>query len=69
MHFLDEKGTIRQTDFRHPKAPIFCASCSAQRHLRRAVFELGGITTISGSSTPVFVPKDEIVRKIQADVE
>ncbi len=66
VHVLDEKGTIRQTDFRHPKAEV-CASCSLN-DICGGLFELGDHYDL-GELYPVFVPKDEIVRKIQADVE
>ena len=34
VHFLDEKGTVRQTDFRHPKAEA-CKQCSLNEIVRR----------------------------------
>jgi MoaA/NifB/PqqE/SkfB family radical SAM enzyme len=64
VHFLDEKGTIRQTDFRHPKSEV-CGHCSLDP-ICGGLFELGDHYDL-GELHPVFVDKDEIVRKIVAD--
>ncbi len=64
VHFLDEKGTIRQTDFRHPKAEV-CASCSLDT-ICGGLFELGDHYDLA-ELNPVFVSKDEIVARIRAD--
>jgi len=64
VHFLDEKGTIRQTDFRHPKAES-CKHCTLN-DICGGLFELGEHYDL-GELHPVFIPADEIVRKVQAD--
>jgi MoaA/NifB/PqqE/SkfB family radical SAM enzyme len=66
VHFLDEKGTIRQTDFRHPKADV-CSSCSLDS-ICGGLFELGDHYDL-GELHPVFVAKDEIVAKVRADLD
>jgi MoaA/NifB/PqqE/SkfB family radical SAM enzyme len=66
VHFLDEKGTVRQTDFRHPKADV-CASCTLNE-ICGGLFELGDHYDLSELS-PVFVSKDEIVRKVLSSSE
>jgi MoaA/NifB/PqqE/SkfB family radical SAM enzyme len=63
VHFLDEKGTVRQTDFRHPKAEV-CQRCSLDE-ICGGLFELGDHYDL-GELHPVFVDKDDIVRKIRA---
>jgi len=63
VHFLDDKGTVRQTDFRHPKAEI-CRRCSLDE-ICGGLFELGDHYDL-GELHPVFVDKQEIVRKIRA---
>lgn len=63
VHFLDDKGTVRQTDFRHPKSEA-CRSCSLDE-ICGGLFELGDHYDL-GELYPVFVDKDEIVRKIRA---
>ena len=63
VHFLDDKGTVRQTDFRHPKAEV-CAHCSLDE-ICGGLFELGDHYDL-GELHPVFVDKEEIVRKIRA---
>ncbi len=64
VHFLDDKGTVRQTDFRHPKSEV-CRHCSLDE-ICGGLFELGEHYDL-GELHPVFVSKDEIVRKIRAD--
>lgn len=64
VHFLDDKGTIRQTDFRHEKAEA-CASCTLDS-ICGGLFELGGGYDTAELS-PVFVPKEPIVRRILAE--
>jgi len=66
VHFLDEKGTIRQTDFRHPKAES-CGHCTLN-DICGGLFELGEHYDL-GELHPVFIPVDEIVRKVQADAD
>ena len=64
VHFLDDKGTIRQTDFKHPKADV-CQSCSLN-DVCGGLFELGDHYDL-GELYPVFVSKEDIVRKVMAD--
>ncbi|HWA72741.1 MAG TPA: radical SAM protein [Polyangiaceae bacterium] len=66
VHFLDEKGTVRQTDFRHAKAPV-CATCSLD-DICGGLFELGDHYDL-GELHPVFVPRDTIVRKVLAEAD
>jgi MoaA/NifB/PqqE/SkfB family radical SAM enzyme len=66
VHFLDEKGTVRQTDFRHPKSEV-CKHCSLDS-ICGGLFELGEHYDL-GELSPVFVDKDEIVRKVCADAD
>src|SRR5262245_10730323 len=63
VHFLDDKGTVRQTDFRHPKAEL-CRQCSLDE-ICGGLFELGDHYDL-GELHPVFVDKEAIVRKIRA---
>jgi MoaA/NifB/PqqE/SkfB family radical SAM enzyme len=64
VHFLDEKGTIRQTNFKHPKAEA-CAVCTLN-DVCGGLFELGEHYDLAELS-PVFVPIDEIIQKVRAD--
>lgn len=64
VHFLDDKGTIRQTDFRHPKADV-CRQCSLDE-ICGGLFELGDHYDLAELS-PVFVDKAAIVRKVRAE--
>ncbi|MBI2392089.1 MAG: radical SAM protein [Deltaproteobacteria bacterium] len=64
VHFLDEKGTIRQTDFRHPKAEA-CKHCSLDA-ICGGLFELGEHYDLAELS-PVFVPVEDIIRKVRAE--
>jgi MoaA/NifB/PqqE/SkfB family radical SAM enzyme len=64
VHFLDEKGTIRQTDFRHPKAEA-CKRCSLDS-ICGGLFELGEWYDLA-ELAPVFVPKEAIVRRVLAE--
>ena len=61
VHFLDEKGTVRQTDFRHPKADA-CKHCSLQE-ICGGLFELGDWYDLA-ELAPVFVPKEPIIHRI-----
>jgi MoaA/NifB/PqqE/SkfB family radical SAM enzyme len=63
VHFLDEKGTIRQTDFRHPKADA-CRHCTLNE-ICGGLFELGDWYDKSELS-PVFVPKEPIIERVLA---
>ena len=62
VHFLDDKGTVRQTDFTHPKADV-CQQCSLDS-ICGGLFELGDHYDL-GELHPVFVDRDAIVRKIR----
>jgi MoaA/NifB/PqqE/SkfB family radical SAM enzyme len=64
VHFLDDKGTVRQTDFRHPKAPV-CQSCTLD-DICGGLFERGDHYD-PAELYPVFVPKEAIVRKVMAE--
>ncbi len=64
VHFLDEKGTVRQTNFVHPKADV-CKSCTLN-DVCGGLFELGDHYDLN-ELYPVFVPKDAIVRKVLAE--
>ncbi len=64
VHFLDDKGTIRQTDFKHPKAEV-CGSCTLDE-VCGGLFELGDHYDL-GELYPVFVPVEDVVRKVLAD--
>jgi MoaA/NifB/PqqE/SkfB family radical SAM enzyme len=64
VHFLDGKGTVRQTDFRHAKAEV-CRSCSLD-DICGGLFELGDHYDL-GELHPVFVSKGEIVARVLAD--
>lgn len=61
VHFLDEKGTVRQTDFRHPKAEA-CKHCSLSE-ICGGLFELGDWYDVA-ELAPVFVPKEPIIHRI-----
>jgi MoaA/NifB/PqqE/SkfB family radical SAM enzyme len=63
VHFLDDKGTVRQTDFVHPKAEV-CRRCTLN-DVCGGLFELGEHYDM-GELYPVFVAKDEVVRKVLA---
>jgi MoaA/NifB/PqqE/SkfB family radical SAM enzyme len=64
VHFLDDKGTIRQTDFRHPKADV-CRRCSLDE-ICGGLFELGEHYDLN-ELYPVFVSRDEIIARVQAE--
>ncbi len=64
VHFLDEKGTVRQTDFRHPKADA-CSHCSLDE-ICGGLFELGDWYDLA-ELAPVFVSKEPIVQRILKD--
>jgi MoaA/NifB/PqqE/SkfB family radical SAM enzyme len=63
VHFLDEKGTIRQTDFRHPKADA-CRHCTLNE-ICGGLFELGDWYDLK-ELAPVFVPKEPIIERVLA---
>jgi MoaA/NifB/PqqE/SkfB family radical SAM enzyme len=66
VHFLDDKGTVRQTDFRHPKAEV-CRRCSLD-DICGGLFELGDHYDL-GELHPVFVDKDAIIAKVRAEAD
>jgi len=66
VHFLDEKGTVRQTDFVHAKSEA-CQSCTLN-DVCGGLFELGEHYDLA-ELYPVFVPADEIVRKVRAEID
>jgi MoaA/NifB/PqqE/SkfB family radical SAM enzyme len=66
VHFLDEKGTIRQTDFVHRKSPV-CRQCSLDS-ICGGLFELGDHYDI-GELYPVFVSKDDVIARVLAERE
>ncbi|MBI5537094.1 MAG: radical SAM protein [Deltaproteobacteria bacterium] len=61
IHFLDEKGTVRQTSFRHHKAPV-CEVCSLDS-ICAGLFEMGHGYE-AAELAPLFVDKDAIVRRV-----
>jgi MoaA/NifB/PqqE/SkfB family radical SAM enzyme len=61
VHFLDEKGTVRQTDFRHPKAEA-CTHCTLN-DICGGLFELGEWYD-TRELAPVFVSKERIVARV-----
>lgn len=63
VHFLDEKGTVRQTDFRHPKAEV-CTHCTLN-DICGGLFELGDWYDLDELS-PVFLPKEPIIARVLA---
>ena len=66
VHFLDEKGTIRQTDFVHAKADV-CQQCSLN-DICGGLFELGEHYDLA-ELYPVFVDKEAIVAKVLAEAD
>ena len=66
VHFLDDKGTVRQTDFRHPKAEV-CRRCSLD-DICGGLFELGAHYDLA-ELHPVFVDKEAIIAKVRAEAD
>lgn len=66
VHFLDEKGTVRQTDFTHLKSKS-CKLCSLD-DICAGVFDLGNWYD-PAELAPVFVPKEPIIQKILSEDE
>ncbi|MFN7698055.1 MAG: radical SAM protein, partial [Deltaproteobacteria bacterium] len=64
VHFLDDKQTVRQTDWEHVYA-AGCASCSL-RSICGGLFDRGHAYDPS-ELTPVFVPLEPIVRRVMTD--
>ncbi len=61
VHFLDEKGTVRQTSFRHHKADV-CQACTLET-VCAGLFEMGNGYDES-ELAPVFIDRDSIVRRV-----
>jgi MoaA/NifB/PqqE/SkfB family radical SAM enzyme len=61
VHFLDEKGTVRQTSFRHHKAQV-CGACSLDA-VCAGLFEMGAGYD-EAELAPVFVDKEPIIRRV-----
>jgi MoaA/NifB/PqqE/SkfB family radical SAM enzyme len=66
VHFLDDKGTVRQTDFVHAKSEA-CKSCTLDA-VCGGLFELGEHYDLN-ELYPVFVPVEDVVRKVRADAD
>jgi len=69
VHFLDDKGTVRQTDFVHAKAEV-CQRCS-YNDVCGGLFELGAHYDLA-ELYPIFVPKEQVaqvVAQIQQEAE
>ena len=64
VHFLDQKQTVRQTDWEHMYAPA-CDVCSL-RSICGGLFDRGNAYD-PGELAPVFVARDAIVEKIIRD--
>lgn len=62
IHFLDEKGTVHQTSFRHHKASV-CKVCSLDG-ICAGLFEMGQGYD-EGELAPVFVDAGVIVRRVR----
>jgi MoaA/NifB/PqqE/SkfB family radical SAM enzyme len=61
IHFLDEKGTVRQTSFRHHKAAV-CQACSVDS-ICAGLFEMGHGYQ-EAELAPLFVDVAAIVRRV-----
>jgi len=64
VHFLDEKGTVRQTDFEHLKTDV-CKVCTLN-NICGGLFDLGSWYD-PAELAPVFIPMEPIVSQILAD--
>ncbi len=64
VHFLDQKQTVRQTDWEHIYSPV-CDQCSL-RTICGGLFDLGEAFDPAELS-PVFVSRDAIVEKVLRD--
>ena len=61
VHFLDDKGTVRQTEFQHGKAAV-CAACSLD-DICGGLFDAGGWYD-PAELHAVFVPLASVVNKV-----
>jgi MoaA/NifB/PqqE/SkfB family radical SAM enzyme len=66
VHFLDTKGTVRQTDFRHPKAEV-CQRCSFDP-ICGGLFERGDHYDLA-ELHPVFIDPQPVIDRVLADRE
>jgi hypothetical protein len=64
VHFLDEKGLVRQTEFLHEKAAA-CAACPLDS-ICAGLFEPYGPRLLA-ELHPVFVSKERIVERLLAE--
>jgi len=64
VHFLDEKGTVRQTDFGHTKTET-CRACSLEA-ICGGLFDLGNWYD-PAELHAVFVPKEPIIERTLRD--
>lgn len=64
VHFLDTKGTVRQTDFRHPKAEV-CRHCTLDG-ICGGLFERGDHYD-PAELAPVFVDPQPIIDRVLAE--
>ena len=64
VHFLDEKGEIRQTEFFHEKAQV-CRNCSFDA-ICAGLYDLGGAYD-DGELYAVFLDPQEVIGRIQED--
>jgi MoaA/NifB/PqqE/SkfB family radical SAM enzyme len=64
VHFLDEKGTVRQTSWNHAYSEV-CTACSL-RSICAGLFDRGNGYD-PAELHPVFVDKDRIISKISKD--
>ncbi len=63
VHFLDEKGMVRQTSFAHGKADV-CQVCTLN-DICAGLFEMDKWYS-SAELSPVFVPAEPIIKRIKA---
>ena len=64
VHFLDEKGTVRQTSWKHGKAEV-CEVCNLDA-ICAGLFEMDKYYS-AAELYPVFVPTEPIIRKIKSE--
>ncbi len=61
VHFLDDKGTVRQTEFRHGKAAV-CAACSLDE-ICAGLYDAGGWYD-PAELHAVFVSREAVVQRV-----
>jgi MoaA/NifB/PqqE/SkfB family radical SAM enzyme len=64
VHFLDEKGMVRQTSWNHGKADV-CKVCNLER-ICAGLFEMDKYYS-SAELYPVFVPLEPIIRRVKEE--